>query len=310
MRLPKTILIFSFVFINTMGFALSEDALAIIAHYRKKYNNNEELNRSSSFKTTKSKDTSSKELSVKVLEQPLPQSQTLSQQQSKPQNHIQKDYLDNKDHKPKALGESLSAALNRYRMARKTGQLAPTSVTNTQTPASPLPKNKIKKDDDKQKPRLKRYNYNFALQNPEVSESPAQSRQRPAKVKQERVSRQKRATKSDKTSEVAASSNELLERTEQELQKSRKAFKLDEPKNFARGDGKLEHPAIISNSKEREEDAVDAGFKVPKMDSANSDLKDLEKEQVVATQQDDDEFNQFIRRYDFKMPDNYRIIVR
>jgi hypothetical protein len=311
MRLPTTILIFSFVFINSMSFALSEDALAIIAHYRKKYNNNEELARPSAgrvgslhsnnvgkeMKTASKPSTSGFESdSIANLADSSSMDSSVSQ--------VKKSYISDTpapSKESKALGESLSAALNRYRLARKTGQIAPTQALTTAVSG---------KTDSKQKPRLKRYNYSFALQGSEETEAQRLGEQKPAKAepKQARAQRQKKAARITKNTDSTASSKELLERSEKELQKGRNSIKLEKSKNIAADDGKLSHPAIVNSSREREEDGSSTNFVLPKLDSEKPSPDSTDA--VVATQQDDDDFNQFIRRYDFKMPDNYRIIVR
>ncbi len=298
MRFSVWILIICFVFVNSLSFALSPEALAIIEQYRQKYNNNADLTPIAKPKPEIPKWTatsSNKEIPAKLVK---------SEIQTKGSNlKCSKEPLSFKEKNKEAskpLGASLSAALNRYRIARKTGRLVSPSAGSLAVTPAPSPATKTTA-----KPKLKRYNYNFAMETDGKKAKTITERKKTDKEKA-RI----RSLKASKAKEgklrikepTRASSEKLLEKTDKTLTRTNWLFEK-EIKNDKQKELLKSQPAILTQNKEQKEKQAD--FSLPSYETdEDSD------EAIVATQQDDDEFNQFIRRYDFKMPDNYRIIVR
>lgn len=170
-------------------------------------------------------------------------------------------------------GLAFSKALSRYRTARKTGVFQQNSVPEISVNTS-----------ERASKKLKRYNINFVQQNdkenPKVKfEDKSDSGFSTGKE----ISRQKLKTEESSTS--------LINKADTVLKKTNKKHidsAINKKKNKEPVIPNLPAHTAGSNKKSDEEAVIDG----------------------IVTPEDDEEFNQFIRRYDFKMPDNYRIIVR
>lgn len=183
------------------------------------------------------------------------------------------DVTEIKQEKKYVPGLAFSKALARYRTARKTGVLQQNSVPEISVNTS-----------ERASKKLKRYNINFVQQNdkenPKVKfEDKSDSGFSTGKE----ISRQKLKTEESSTS--------LINKADTVLKKTNKKHidsAINKKKNKEPVIPNLPAHTAGSNKKSDEEAVIDG----------------------IVTPEDDEEFNQFIRRYDFKMPDNYRIIVR
>jgi hypothetical protein len=183
------------------------------------------------------------------------------------------DVTEIKQEKKYVPGLAFSKALSRYRTARKTGVLQQNSVPEISVNTS-----------ERASKKLKRYNINFVQQNdkenPKVKfEDKSDSGFSTGKE----ISRQKLKTEESSTS--------LINKADTVLKKTYKKHidsAINKKKNKEPVIPNLPAHTAGSNKKSDEEAVIDG----------------------IVTPEDDEEFNQFIRRYDFKMPDNYRIIVR
>lgn len=183
------------------------------------------------------------------------------------------DVTEIKQEKKYVPGLAFSKALSRYRTARKTGVLQQNSVPEISVNTS-----------ERASKKLKRYNINFVQQNdkenPKVKfEDKSDSGFSTGKE----ISRQKLKTEESSTS--------LINKADTVLKKTNKKHidsAINKKKNKEPVIPNLPAHTAGSNKKSDEEAVIDG----------------------IVTPEDDEEFNQFIRRYDFKMPDNYRIIVR
>ena len=183
------------------------------------------------------------------------------------------DVTEIKQEKKYVPGLAFSKALSRYRTARKTGVFQQNSVPEISVNTS-----------ERASKKLKRYNINFVQQNdkenPKVKfEDKSDSGFSTGKE----ISRQKLKTEESSTS--------LINKADTVLKKTNKKHidsAINKKKNKEPVIPNLPAHTAGSNKKSDEEAVIDG----------------------IVTPEDDEEFNQFIRRYDFKMPDNYRIIVR
>lgn len=183
------------------------------------------------------------------------------------------DVTEIKQEKKYVPGLAFSKALSRYRTARKTGVFQQNSVPEISVNSS-----------ERASKKLKRYNINFVQQNdkenPKVKfEDKSDSGFSTGKE----ISRQKLKTEESSTS--------LINKADTVLKKTNKKHidsAINKKKNKEPVIPNLPAHTAGSNKKSDEEAVIDG----------------------IVTPEDDEEFNQFIRRYDFKMPDNYRIIVR
>lgn len=183
------------------------------------------------------------------------------------------DVTEIKQEKKYVPGLAFSKALSRYRTARKTGVFQQNSVPEISVNTS-----------ERASKKLKRYNINFVQQNdkenPKVKfEDKSDSGFSTGKE----ISRQKLKTEESSTS--------LINKADTVLKKTNKKHidsAINKKKNKEPVIPNLPAHTAGSNKKYDEEAVIDG----------------------IVTPEDDEEFNQFIRRYDFKMPDNYRIIVR
>lgn len=183
------------------------------------------------------------------------------------------DVTEIKQEKKYVPGLAFSKALSRYRTARKTGVFQQNSVPEISVNSS-----------ERASKKLKRYNINFIQQNdkenPKVKfEDKSDSGFSTGKE----ISRQKLKTEESSTS--------LINKADTVLKKTNKKHidsAINKKKNKEPVIPNLPAHTAGSNKKSDEEAVIDG----------------------IVTPEDDEEFNQFIRRYDFKMPDNYRIIVR
>lgn len=183
------------------------------------------------------------------------------------------DVTEIKQEKKYVPGLAFSKALARYRTARKTGVFQQNSVPEISVNTS-----------ERASKKLKRYNINFIQQNdkenPKVKfEDKSDSGFSTGKE----ISRQKLKTEESSTS--------LINKADTVLKKTNKKHidsAINKKKNKEPVIPNLPAHTAGSNKKSDEEAVIDG----------------------IVTPEDDEEFNQFIRRYDFKMPDNYRIIVR
>lgn len=183
------------------------------------------------------------------------------------------DVTEIKQEKKYVPGLAFSKALSRYRTARKTGVLQQNSVPEISVNTS-----------ERASKKLKRYNINFVQQNDkEIPKVKFEDKSDSGFSTGKEISRQKLKTEESSTS--------LINKADTVLKKTNKKH-IDSAINKK----KNKEPVIpnlpahtAGSSKKNDEEAVIDG---------------------IVTPEDDEEFNQFIRRYDFKMPDNYRIIVR
>lgn len=183
------------------------------------------------------------------------------------------DVTEIKQEKKYVPGLAFSKALSRYRTARKTGVFQQNSVPDISINTSERPSKK-----------LKRYNINFIQQNdkenPKVKfEDKSDSGFSTGKE----ISRQKLKTEESSTSLINKADTVLKKTNKKHIDSAINKKKDKEPVI-----PNLPAHTAGSNKKYDEEAVIDG----------------------IVTPEDDEEFNQFIRRYDFKMPDNYRIIVR
>jgi len=171
-------------------------------------------------------------------------------------------------------GLAFSKALSRYRTARKTGVFQQNSVPEISVNTS-----------ERASKKLKRYNINFVQQNDK--ENP--------KVKFE-----------DK-SDLDFSTGKEISRQELKTEESSTSL-INKADTVLKKTNKKHIDSTINKKKDKEPVIPN----LPVANTAGSNKKSDEEAVIdgVVTPEDDEEFNQFIRRYDFKMPDNYRIIVR
>lgn len=183
------------------------------------------------------------------------------------------DVTEIKQEKKYVPGLAFSKALSRYRTARKTGVFQQNSVPEISVNTS-----------ERASKKLKRYNINFVQQNdkenPKVKfEDKSDSGFSTGKE----ISRQKLKTEESSTSLINKADTVLKKTNKKHIDSAINKKKDKEPVI-----PNLPAHTAGSNKKYDEEAVIDG----------------------IVTPEDDEEFNQFIRRYDFKMPDNYRIIVR
>lgn len=183
------------------------------------------------------------------------------------------DVTEIKQEKKYVPGLAFSKALSRYRTARKTGVFQQNSVPEISVNSS-----------ERASKKLKRYNINFVQQNdkenPKVKfEDKSDSGFSTGKE----ISRQKLKTEESSTSLINKADTVLKKTNKKHIDSAINKKKDKEPVI-----PNLPAHTAGSNKKYDEEAVIDG----------------------IVTPEDDEEFNQFIRRYDFKMPDNYRIIVR
>lgn len=183
------------------------------------------------------------------------------------------DVTEIKQEKKYVPGLAFSKALSRYRTARKTGVFQQNSVPEISVNSS-----------ERASKKLKRYNINFIQQNDK--ENPKvkfEDKSDSGFLTGKEISRQKLKTEESSTS--------LINKADTVLKKTNKKHidsAINKKKNKEPVIPNLPAHTAGSNKKYDEEAVIDG----------------------IVTPEDDEEFNQFIRRYDFKMPDNYRIIVR
>lgn len=183
------------------------------------------------------------------------------------------DVTEIKQEKKYVPGLAFSKALSRYRTARKTGVFQQNSVPEISVNSS-----------ERASKKLKRYNINFIQQNDK--ENPKvkfEDKSDSGFLTGKEISRQKLKTEESSTS--------LINKADTVLKKTNKKHidsAINKKKNKEPVIPNLPAHTAGSNKKSDEEAVIDG----------------------IVTPEDDEEFNQFIRRYDFKMPDNYRIIVR
>jgi hypothetical protein len=179
-----------------------------------------------------------------------------------------------KEEKKYIPGLAFSKALSRYRAARKTGVFQKDAALDVPVTTS-----------ETRAKKLKRYNINFI----QVSDKKNSEEKYEEKIESNFSDSKESSEQQLRTDESSAS---LLKKADTALNKT-KEIHVD---------------STITKKKDREPIAPD----LPRASTTNSSKKSEEEEAIdaVATPEDDEEFNQFIRRYDFKMPDNYRIIVR
>jgi hypothetical protein len=183
------------------------------------------------------------------------------------------DVTEIKQEKKYVPGLAFSKALSRYRTARKTGVLQQNSVPEISVNTS-----------ERASKKLKRYNINFVQQNDkEIPKVKFEDKSDSGFSTGKEISRQKLKTEESSTS--------LINKADTVLKKTNKKHidsAINKKKNKEPVIPNLPAHTAGSNKKSDEEAVIDG----------------------IVTPEDDEEFNQFIRRYDFKMPDNYRIIVR
>lgn len=183
------------------------------------------------------------------------------------------DVTEIKQEKKYVPGLAFSKALSRYRTARKTGVLQQNSVPEISVNTS-----------ERASKKLKRYNINFVQQNDkEIPKVKFEDKSDSGFSTGKEISRQKLKTEESSTS--------LINKADTVLKKTNKKHidsAINKKKNKEPVIPNLPAHTAGSNKKNDEEAVIDG----------------------IVTPEDDEEFNQFIRRYDFKMPDNYRIIVR
>lgn len=183
------------------------------------------------------------------------------------------DVTEIKQEKKYVPGLAFSKALSRYRTARKTGVLQQNSVPEISVNTS-----------ERASKKLKRYNINFVQQNDkEIPKVKFEDKSDSGFSTGKEISRQKLKTEESSTS--------LINKADTVLKKTNKKH-ID---------------SAINKKKDKEPVIPDLPAH-----TAGSNKKNDEEAVIdgIVTPEDDEEFNQFIRRYDFKMPDNYRIIVR
>lgn len=183
------------------------------------------------------------------------------------------DVTEIKQEKKYVPGLAFSKALSRYRTARKTGVFQQNSVPEISVNTS-----------ERASKKLKRYNINFVQQNDkEIPKVKFEDKSDSGFSTGKEISRQKLKTEESSTS--------LINKADTVLKKTNKKHidsAINKKKNKEPVIPNLPAHTAGSNKKSDEEAVIDG----------------------IVTPEDDEEFNQFIRRYDFKMPDNYRIIVR
>lgn len=183
------------------------------------------------------------------------------------------DVTEIKQEKKYVPGLAFSKALSRYRTARKTGVFQQNSVPEISVNTS-----------ERASKKLKRYNINFVQQNDK--ENPKvkfEDKSDSGFLTGKEISRQKLKTEESSTSLINKADTVLKKTNKKHIDSAINKKKDKEPVI-----PNLPAHTAGSNKKSDEEAVIDG----------------------IVTPEDDEEFNQFIRRYDFKMPDNYRIIVR
>lgn len=183
------------------------------------------------------------------------------------------DVTEIKQEKKYVPGLAFSKALSRYRTARKTGVFQQNSVPEISVNSS-----------ERASKKLKRYNINFIQQNDK--ENPKvkfEDKSDSGFLTGKEISRQKLKTEESSTSLINKADTVLKKTNKKHIDSAINKKKDKEPVI-----PNLPAHTAGSNKKSDEEAVIDG----------------------IVTPEDDEEFNQFIRRYDFKMPDNYRIIVR
>lgn len=183
------------------------------------------------------------------------------------------DVTEIKQEKKYVPGLAFSKALSRYRTARKTGVFQQNSVPEISVNSS-----------ERASKKLKRYNINFVQQNDK--ENPKvkfEDKSDSGFLTGKEISRQKLKTEESSTSLINKADTVLKKTNKKHIDSAINKKKDKEPVI-----PNLPAHTAGSNKKYDEEAVIDG----------------------IVTPEDDEEFNQFIRRYDFKMPDNYRIIVR
>lgn len=183
------------------------------------------------------------------------------------------DVTEIKQEKKYVPGLAFSKALSRYRTARKTGVFQQNSVPEISVNSS-----------ERASKKLKRYNINFIQQNDK--ENPKvkfEDKSDSGFLTGKEISRQKLKTEESSTSLINKADTVLKKTNKKHIDSAINKKKDKEPVI-----PNLPAHTAGSNKKYDEEAVIDG----------------------IVTPEDDEEFNQFIRRYDFKMPDNYRIIVR
>lgn len=183
------------------------------------------------------------------------------------------DVTEIKQEKKYVPGLAFSKALSRYRTARKTGVFQQNSVPEISVNTS-----------ERASKKLKRYNINFIQQNDK--ENPKvkfEDKSDSGFLTGKEISRQKLKTEESSTSLINKADTVLKKTNKKHIDSAINKKKDKEPVI-----PNLPAHTAGSNKKSDEEAVIDG----------------------IVTPEDDEEFNQFIRRYDFKMPDNYRIIVR
>lgn len=183
------------------------------------------------------------------------------------------DVTEIKQEKKYVPGLAFSKALSRYRTARKTGVFQQNSVPEISVNTS-----------ERASKKLKRYNINFIQQNDK--ENPKvkfEDKSDSGFLTGKEISRQKLKTEESSTSLINKADTVLKKTNKKHIDSAINKKKDKEPVI-----PNLPAHTAGSNKKYDEEAVIDG----------------------IVTPEDDEEFNQFIRRYDFKMPDNYRIIVR
>lgn len=183
------------------------------------------------------------------------------------------DVTEIKQEKKYVPGLAFSKALSRYRTARKTGVLQQNSVPEISVNTS-----------ERASKKLKRYNINFVQQNDkEIPKVKFEDKSDSGFSTGKEISRQKLKTEESSTSLINKADTVLKKTNKKHIDSAINKKKDKEPVI-----PDLPAHTAGSNKKSDEEAVIDG----------------------IVTPEDDEEFNQFIRRYDFKMPDNYRIIVR
>lgn len=183
------------------------------------------------------------------------------------------DVTEIKQEKKYVPGLAFSKALSRYRTARKTGVLQQNSVPEISVNTS-----------ERASKKLKRYNINFVQQNDkEIPKVKFEDKSDSGFSTGKEISRQKLKTEESSTSLINKADTVLKKTNKKHIDSAINKKKDKEPVI-----PNLPAHTAGSNKKSDEEAVIDG----------------------IVTPEDDEEFNQFIRRYDFKMPDNYRIIVR
>lgn len=183
------------------------------------------------------------------------------------------DVTEIKQEKKYVPGLAFSKALSRYRTARKTGVFQQNSVPEISVNTS-----------ERASKKLKRYNINFVQQNDkEIPKVKFEDKSDSGFSTGKEISRQKLKTEESSTSLINKADTVLKKTNKKHIDSAINKKKDKEPVI-----PDLPAHTAGSNKKSDEEAVIDG----------------------IVTPEDDEEFNQFIRRYDFKMPDNYRIIVR